>query len=131
MLRDDAEGLWFKDCLEAFVCLKEMLVSLYVLVHYDPEKEVVHAVDASSYGLGCCYLTCDDREHPIAYASRTLTKAERDNSMVKKEGVAIVFGVQTILPSNSPVPEWPRVHVVCTLATNPRPTFLVQRMGYL
>ena len=36
----------------------------------------------------------DGSEHPIAYASRTLTNAERNNSNLEREALALVFGVK-------------------------------------
>ena len=67
-----------------------------LLVHYDRNRQLVLACDASPYGLGAVlsHIMDDGRERPIAYASRTLTSAEKNYSQLEKEALGVVFGVQ-------------------------------------
>ena len=62
----------------SFQVLKDTLASSNVLVHYNPKLEVQLAVDASPVGLGevISHITAHGTEHPIAYASRSLTKSK-------------------------------------------------------
>ncbi|PFX21818.1 Uncharacterized protein K02A2.6 [Stylophora pistillata] len=71
------------------------LQSFLVLVHYNPKLEVQLAVDASPVGLGAVisHITANGTERPIAYASRSLTKSERNYSVIEKEALAIIFGI--------------------------------------
>ena len=59
-----------------------------VLRYYDPKKELVIQVDASSKGLGSVLL---QEGRPIAYASRALTKAQQNYVQIEKETLGITF----------------------------------------
>ena len=52
LLRNGVEWTWGVTQQAAFVKAKGMLASTELLVHYDPEKPVILAVDASPYGVG-------------------------------------------------------------------------------
>ena len=73
-----------------------MLSSDLVLAHYDPTLPLNLAADASAYGVGAVISQKyqDDSEHPIAFASRTLTPTEQKYAQVDKEALALAFGVK-------------------------------------
>ena len=57
--------------------VKLLLKSSQLLVHFDSELPLFVACDASPYGVGAVlsHQLGDGSERPIAFASRTLTKA--------------------------------------------------------
>ena len=63
-------------------------------VHYDPELPIRVAPDASAYGI--CDVLKDGSEHPVAYASRSLSKSEKNYAQVEKKALAIVFAVKKL-----------------------------------
>ena len=93
LLQKDAGWNWSEKQQKAFEEVKTLLTSDRILVHYDPDKELVLA---SPYGVGAVlsHRYADGCDRPIAFASRTLAPAERKYSQLEKEGLAIVFGVK-------------------------------------
>jgi hypothetical protein len=69
-----------------------LLSSSLVLVPYNPTKPLIVTADASPTGLGgVISLLIDGVERPVAFASRTLTKAEQNYPQIEKEALAIIF----------------------------------------
>ena len=95
LLQKDKEFQWTAVCDQAFQLPKESLTSSKVLVHFNPDLPIVLKCDASQYGIGpvISHRFADGLERPIAYASRSLSPAEKNYSQIEKEELAIVFGV--------------------------------------
>jgi len=72
------------------------LASTPVLAHYDITQKLKLAADASLYGIGAVisHVYDNGNERPIAYASHTLSSAEKKYSQVDKEELVLIFGVQ-------------------------------------
>ena len=87
---------WGHVQVQAFAEAKKALQQDSLLVHFDPTKPLLLTCDASPYGLGAVlsHVLSDGVERPVAYASRTLSEAEKKYSQLEKEGLAIVFGVK-------------------------------------
>ncbi|XP_056132701.1 uncharacterized protein K02A2.6-like, partial [Lampris incognitus] len=95
LLKKEVEWKWTPECAAAFKAAKEQLVKSSVVVHYDTQKPLRLACDASPYGIGAVmsHIMENGDEKPIAFASRTLTEAESKYSQIEKEALAIIFGV--------------------------------------
>lgn len=86
---------WNEDCQKAFETLKQKLIEAPILQYPNFNKEMILYTDASNTGIGAILGQQDDnkKDHVIAYASRTLTKAERNYSTTEKECLAVVWAV--------------------------------------
>ena len=96
LLQAKVSWTWGPEQQKAFAIAKSALTSDRVLVHYDPDRELVLACDASPYGVGAVlsHRLPDGSDQPISYASRSLAPAERKYSQLDKEALAIIFGVK-------------------------------------
>ena len=75
--------------------IKSILSSDLNLIHFDPNKEIVMAADASEKGIGAVLMhKVNGRLRPVAHAARALKPAERRYSQIEKEGLGLVFGVK-------------------------------------
>jgi hypothetical protein len=95
----DAKWVWSTRCQQAFDSVKKCVSSSKVLAHFDQSLPIGISCDASSVGLGVVlfHRYSDTTERPIAYASKTLSAAERNYSQIEKEGLAILFGVKKFI----------------------------------
>ena len=86
---------WSSTQQAAFDKSKVLLSSAPVRVHYDPKLPLVVSCDASPYGIGAVlsHLMQDGSEHPVVFASRTLSPAEKKYAQIDREGLAMVFAV--------------------------------------
>ena len=95
LLKKDVKWRWTKTEEQAFVNAKKLLLKSQTLVHYDDALPLYLSCDASSYGAGAVlshYIGNNYR--PIAFASCTLTPAQKNYSQLDKEAFRIVFGIK-------------------------------------
>uniref|UniRef100_A0A8C5PEH0 Gypsy retrotransposon integrase-like protein 1 n=1 Tax=Leptobrachium leishanense TaxID=445787 RepID=A0A8C5PEH0_9ANUR len=96
LLEKQQQWKWTESCSAAFKASKELIRSSRVLVHYDLSKPLSIACDASPYGLGAVlsHSMPDGTDRPVAFASRSLTPAERNYSQIDKEALAITWALK-------------------------------------
>ena len=91
---------WNSVCTEAFNSLKHALISAPVLRSPDFTRQFTVYTDASEYGIGGILAQHDDdnNEYVVCYASRTMTKAERNYTVTEKEALAVVYALRHFRP---------------------------------
>lgn len=87
--------IWKESQEVAFKTLKGKLTQAPILHLPDISRQFILRTDASDVGIGAVLLQeFDDEKFPIAFASKKLNKAQRNYSVMEKESLAIVWGVQ-------------------------------------
>ena len=96
LLQTNRKWNWTQECSDAYQLAKDQIVSAQVLTHYNPALPICMAADASAYWIGSVisHRLPDGSEHPISFASRTLTPSERNYSQLEKEALSLIFGVK-------------------------------------
>ena len=96
LLRQGVKWQWGFAQEAALAEIKKAIQSPNLLAHFDSNKLLVLACDASPVGVGAVlsHRLDDGTEKPISFASRTLSPAERKYSQLDKEALAIIFGVK-------------------------------------
>ena len=80
---------------KAFQFLKEKLMSTPILQYPDFSLPFILYTDASGSGLGAVLAQKKDKkDHVIAYASRSMSKTERNYSITDQECLAVVWAIQ-------------------------------------
>lgn len=96
-LEAKASFCWARECHEAFDKLKSALVTNPIVAFPDFRVQAEPfqlATDALEFGLGAVLSQKQDGEEKvIAYASRSLHKAEKTYSTIEKEALGLVRAV--------------------------------------
>jgi transposase InsO family protein len=94
LLKKDQDFVWEDRQEEAYRKIIDLLTTAPILVTPDWERTFILTTDASTVGVAAILSqNYDDGEHPICYASRSLSKAEANYSPTHLEGLAIVWAV--------------------------------------
>ena len=88
----DTKYEWNQQWQEAFDELKQRLVTAPILIYSNYKAEFILSTDASYDGFGATLsqIADDGKEHPIAYASKSLKKEEVNYGATELEYTAIV-----------------------------------------
>ena len=99
LLKKDVSFRWSDLCQEAFDKLKSILTTEPLLQYPDFGRTFNLTCDASNFAIGSVLSQGPiGQDAPIAYASRTLNKAEQNYNTTEKELCAIIWGVKQFRP---------------------------------
>ena len=86
---------WTPQCQEALSKVQQILSAKPVLLLPDLQKDFLVRTDASSTGMGAVLLQeRDGLLHPVQYASKKLSEAQKRYSTIERECLAIIWGLE-------------------------------------
>ena len=91
LTQKDTPWMWSDDCDKAVQDVRSAITNAAILKYFDPEGQCKVQCDASLNGLGAVVL---QNFQPVAFASRSLTLAEKNYAQIEKELLAIVFALR-------------------------------------
>ena len=96
LLKKEAPWRWTSSQEESWKRMKELLSSAEVLCAYNPTLPLTLSCDASPFGVTAvlAHRFPDGSERPVAYASKSLSPAEKNYSLLDKEALAFAFGIK-------------------------------------
>lgn len=99
LVKKEVTFKWEDEQERAFQTLKNVLTSEQILQYPDFSKLFLLTTDASQLALGAILSQGElGKDKPVAYASRTLNKAEQNYSTTEREMLAIVWAVKHFRP---------------------------------
>ena len=100
ILQKQTKWIWGAEQDKAFHEVMTHLTSACLLIHYDPQKELVLFCDSSPYGVGAIlsHRLQDGSERPVIFASRSLAPDEKDSAQLDKESTVNSFWSKEVQP---------------------------------
>ena len=133
LTRKDVGYVWTQDCQESFEKLRDLLVSAPLLSYPDFQKPFILETDASGEGLGAVLAQRQDdgSVKPIAYASRSLQKHERNYGVTELEGLGVVWAAKHFRPYlyGHPCQVFTDHEALKSLLNTPQPSGKLARWG--
>ncbi|XP_028165312.1 uncharacterized protein K02A2.6-like [Ostrinia furnacalis] len=88
LLKKSTDWQWTANHEATFCRLKQLICKVPVLSHFNVRDPIVLQSDASSSAVGAVLL---QNQHPVYYASKTLTDSQKRMAQIEKELYSIVF----------------------------------------
>ncbi|KAI3377818.1 hypothetical protein L3Q82_008956 [Scortum barcoo] len=98
LLRKNSAFTWNNAAQASFAQVKGIIANGPALKLFDLNKSTVISTDASDYGLGAILTQVNNagEEETVAFASRSLSDAERKYSIVEKEALACIWAAEKL-----------------------------------
>ncbi|KAJ1216559.1 hypothetical protein NDU88_004160 [Pleurodeles waltl] len=96
LLKNKVTFEWSNECQAVFDMIKQNIIKAPALQGFDHNLQTIVTTDASNKGLGAVLAQVDacGNENVIAFASRSLTETEMRYSVIERETLACVWGLE-------------------------------------